>query len=256
MSDMPDRWSLILLRRCFDRLDRHRVARLMIRFVVVIRAKCKVVALMFVLFFFFLSFRFEVGGVVEKMNFNNVFTYFHVYFLFQNNSYDSWLDVIFNSLLYYTYGRLIFWYRCVRHEDATDGSKHDVRAPMQEEEKKNFSRSHERHAMLHATCTWPRDLRCNSTISLRRRIFSSSLSSWLHAAGRGTTRDRRLILSRVNRRDRFRVPARREAAARYWSRFFHVLHASVQLREIGRQRWWKWNRVDFLLFFWNYIFLL
>lgn len=61
----------------------------MIRFVVVIRAKCKVVALMFVLFFFFLSFRFEVGGVVEKMNFNNVFTYFHVYFLFQNNSYDS-----------------------------------------------------------------------------------------------------------------------------------------------------------------------
>lgn len=159
-------------------------------------------------------------------------------------------------ILYVWYGRLIFWYRCVRHEDATDGSKHDVRAPMQEEEKKNFSRSHERHAMLHATCTWPRDLKCNSTISLRRRIFSSSLSSWLHAAGRGTTRDRRLILSRVNRRDRFRVPARREAAARYWSCFFHVLHASVQLREIGRQRWWKWNRVDFLLFFWNYIFLL
>lgn len=53
-------------------------------------------------------------------------------------------------------------------------------------------------------------------------------------AVRCTTRDRRLILSRVNRRDRFRVPARREAAARYWSRFFHVLHASVQLREIGR----------------------
>lgn len=123
---------------------------------------------------------------------------------------------------------------------------------MQEKEKKkNFSRSHERHAMLHATCTWPRDLRCNSTISLRRRIFSppfpSSLSSWLHAAGRGTTRDRRLILSRVNRRDRFRVPARREAAARYWPRFFHVLHASVQTPgdwKVGG-RWRKWNRVDF-----------
>lgn len=41
-------------------------------------------------------------------------------------------------ILYVWYGRLIFWYRCVRHEDATDGSKHDVRAPMQEEEKKIF----------------------------------------------------------------------------------------------------------------------
>lgn len=77
--------------------------------------------------------------------------------------------------------------------------------------------------------------------------FPSSLSSWLHAAGRGTTRDRRLILSRVNRRDRFRVPARREAAARYWPRFFHVLHASVQTPgdwKVGG-RWRKWNRVDF-----------
>lgn len=77
--------------------------------------------------------------------------------------------------------------------------------------------------------------------------FSSSLSSWLHAAGRGMTRDRRLILSRVNRRDRFRVPARREAAARYWPRFFHVLHASVQTPgdwKVGG-RWRKWNRVDF-----------
>lgn len=45
---------------------------------------------------------------------------------------------------------------------------------------------------------------------------SDPLPSWLCAAGRGTTRDRRLILSRVNRRDRFRVPARREAAARHW----------------------------------------
>lgn len=77
--------------------------------------------------------------------------------------------------------------------------------------------------------------------------FPSSLSSWLHAAGRGTTRNRRLILSRVNRRDRFRVPARREAAARYWPRFFHVLHASVQTPgdwKVGG-RWRKWNRVDF-----------
>lgn len=44
----------------------------------------------------------------------------------------------FQLAIVYTYGRLIFWYRCVRHEDATDGSKHDVRAPMQEEEKKIF----------------------------------------------------------------------------------------------------------------------
>lgn len=49
-----------------------RVARLMIRFVVVIRAKCKVVTFAFVLFSSSSSFRFEVGGVVEKMNFNNV----------------------------------------------------------------------------------------------------------------------------------------------------------------------------------------
>lgn len=83
------------------------------------------------------------------------------------------------------------------------------------------------------------------------------LSLWLYVAGRGTTRDRRLILSRVNRRDRFRVPARREAAARYWSRFFHVLHASVQLREIGRMVEDGGSGIGFLssllsLFLWNY----
>lgn len=74
------------------------------------------------------------------------------------------------------------------------------------------------HAMLHATCTWSRDLKSKSTISRRRRRcadrFSCSFRACRCATGRGTTRDRRLILSRVNRRDRFRVPARREAAAR------------------------------------------
>ena len=46
-----------------------RVARLMIRFVVVTRAKCKVLTLAFLPFFSSSSssFRFEVGGVVEKI---------------------------------------------------------------------------------------------------------------------------------------------------------------------------------------------
>lgn len=145
----------------------------MIRFVVVIRAKCKVVTLAFVLFFLLLLFVLKWEESLRRWTLT-MFYIFHVSFYFKtirtiHNS--TWFSTRY-FIYTYIYSRLIFWYRCVRHEDATDGSKHDVRAPMQEKERKNFSRSHERHTMLHATCTWPRDLRCNSTISLRRRIFS------------------------------------------------------------------------------------